>query len=124
MKWWKRFKTETVTITPDSAEAQEYSWHREGRNDYKNEGFQIVRIKDRKRRSVKPVWSEEWTEISPGIESRAEPGQRCVRIFKRACPVRVLFRHWFEYVSYTDSSHCSSWSRHYWVKYKAGKAVG
>jgi hypothetical protein len=91
--------------------------HHEGTNDYTNSGTEIVEIVDRHGQSVQPVWKSDWTTLTEGVESRQDDRTRCVRILASACPVRVRLRNFHEYVSYTDSEHCSSSTFYDWVRY-------
>ena len=92
-------------VEDDFAEAVSWSYlDRQGTNDYSGHGTEIERILDREGQTVEAVWNSTWTEIVPGIGTRREAERRCVQIFRQACPVRILFRSWIEYVSYTDQN--------------------
>lgn len=91
--------------------------HHEGTNDYTNSSTEIVEIVDRHGKNVQPVWTSDWTTLTEGVESRQDDRSRCVRILASACPVRVRLLNFHEYVSYTDSEHCSSSATYEWVRY-------
>jgi hypothetical protein len=97
-------------------------WHSSGTNDYKNEYTDIVSIVDRDGTEHEPRWTDEPLELFVGVEAFTRDRRRCVRIHRSALPVRVRFRHYFEYVSYDDSERNSSWTRHFWVRYEPGDA--
>lgn len=109
---------EVIRISNNFAEARSHYWHSEGTNDYKNSAIHIEKIVDRKGQVVGAVWQDDWTEVSPGIETRKEKGHH-VRIHRHACPVRIQFQRWYEYVSYDDSAYSFSESANYWVRYEA-----
>jgi hypothetical protein len=109
---------ETVTVvTRDFVEVRSSFHHHEGTNDYTNSGTEIVEIVTRDGESVQPVWKSDWTTLTAGVETRDDGGTRRLRILARACPVRVRLRNFHEYVSYTDSEHCSSSTTYAWVRY-------
>ncbi|MFH2057640.1 MAG: hypothetical protein ABIJ59_01925 [Pseudomonadota bacterium] len=97
-----------------------------GSNDYSRRGIEIDTIIDNLGNAVKKIWEDEWTQIAPGIETATVKGVRTVRIYREACPVRVRFRHYSEYVSYDYHEHNSSWEQFYWVRYERSdkKALG
>ncbi len=93
-------------------------WHREGSNDYTNRGLDIAEIVDRAGRSHEGTWDDVATEISPGIETYIQGKQRCLRLGRAACPIRVRFREWMEYVAYDNSRNNDRWDKYYWVRYE------
>lgn len=95
------------------------AWHNEGSNDYKNTYIDIVKIVDREGKEHDPVWGEEPVEVIPGVTTRKEDRGHLVRIARGACPLRVLFREYFEYVSYDSWEHNSSWTSYWWIRYES-----
>lgn len=101
-------------------------------NVYTVERQLVHSILDHLGNPVEPNWSEKWTEISPGIETRSEhrgtqwkSGDRsqesyvtgCLRIHRHACPVYVQFEYYREYVDY-DYTRSSTESQTCWVRYE------
>jgi hypothetical protein len=109
-----------VVVYGDHAEATACYWHTEGRNDYKENGFEIEAVVDRYGTEHEPRWSDEPAELFPGVSTYRNRQGRHLRIERSACPVRVRMREWFQYVSYDWAEHNSSWSTPYWVRYVAG----
>lgn len=93
--------------------------HYGGSNDYKREGTTVTRIVDRTGRTVQAVWSADWTEVAPGVETRVGTLGWEVLVHARACPVRVRVRDVSEYVSWTDAEHNQSNSTEHWVRFMA-----
>jgi hypothetical protein len=116
-------KESVSVVTGDVVEVQSSFFHHEGTNDYTNTKIEVVEIVDRDGRSLQPVWPAEWTALADGVETRGDHKTRSVRIFARACPVRVRFLNYREYVSYTDEEHSSSSTSHAWVRYVASGAA-
>ena len=111
-------KSETVSVVRrDVVEVWSSFHHHEGTNDYTNSGTEIVEIVNRNGESFEPVWKSDWTTLADGVETRDDGRTRCLRIRASACPVRVHFRNFYEYVSYTDSEHSSSSTSYEWVRY-------
>jgi hypothetical protein len=107
----------TSVLSGESVEIHSWFHHHEGSNDYTNSRTDIVAIEDREGRTLAPVWAPQWTSIAAGVETRDDGSTHRVRIAASACPIRVRFSDFHEYVSYTDSEHCSSSIRHYIVRY-------
>ncbi len=105
-------------VESESVEETSLSWHHEGRNDYKNTYIDIEKIVDGDGNEYDPVWEEQPTEIFPGVVTRKKEHGTHVRIGREACPVRVLFREYFEYVSYDNWEHNSSSTTYWWVRYE------
>ena len=110
-------KSKTVSVSRDFVEVRSSFHHHEGTNDYTNSSTEIVEIVNRNGESFQPVWKPDWTTLTDGEETRDDGRTRCLRIFASACPVRAHFRNFYEYVSYTDSEHCSSSTTYDWVRY-------
>jgi hypothetical protein len=91
---------------------------RRGSNDYSNRGIDINKVIDALGNEVKLVWKDEWTPIAPGIETGRANNKRTLRIHYEACPVRVRFRHYSEYVSYDSGDHNSYWEMFFWERYE------
>ncbi len=108
----KRVASEFIEVTSTS-------FHSEGSNDYKNEYHLIERVVDRDGIEYEPVWGDKTTELCPGVTSRTRDGGNRLRIERAACPVRILFCHHREYVSYDNWEHNTSSKRHYWIRYEA-----
>ena len=68
-----------------------------------------------------PVWSNARVELCPGIVMFSRDRRRYLSIARVACPVRVLLTERFEYISYDDASHNTSWTKRYWVRYEAAR---
>src|SRR5688572_19629527 len=110
-------KPESVSVViRDFVEVCGRHHHHEGTNDYSNSGTEIVEVVNRNGESFEPVWKSDWTMLTDGVETRDDGRARCLRILATACPVRVRFRNFYEYVSYTDSEHCSSSTTYDWVR--------
>ena len=104
-------KEEFIKLTP-------FYHHHEGTNDYSNSRIDIHEVVDKAGQIVEPVLAETWTEVSPGIETCKMNENLHVKIYKYACPVRILFREFYEYISYDNYEHCCQHARFYWVLYK------
>jgi hypothetical protein len=107
----------TVVVSGDHAEATACYWHIEGRNDYKENGFEIEAVVDRDGTEHEARWGDEPMQLFPGVTTYRTREGRHVRIARAACPVRVRMCEWFQYVSYDWADHNSSWSKRYWVDY-------
>jgi len=110
---------ETIHIVSDDfVEVKGFSSGSRGTNDYHNQGLDIDKIVDSGGRDVTLTWNDDWVAVSPGIETCR--GKRySARIHRSACPVRIRFADWYEYVSYDDYAHNSSWRHYFWVRYEA-----
>jgi hypothetical protein len=107
-------------ITGKFIEVKSNYLHHEGTNDYNKDKLIIEDIVDKTGQKINPVWKKEWKEIAPGIETRGDSSdtdEQHVRIYRKACPVRIKFQQYHEYGTYDDHEHSSSDSRNYWVKY-------
>jgi hypothetical protein len=113
----KRSDIESRQIDEKMIELQSSHWHREGSDDYTNDITNIVEIVDSAERCHQPLWYRKWTELAPGIETRASDGINRLRIQAGACPVLVRFAQTYEYVSYSDREHNVNRSHEYWVRY-------
>jgi hypothetical protein len=96
---------------------------RSGSNDYSRRGIEIDAIEDSRGKALSLIWNDGMTAIGPGIESGIMDGVRTIRIHQQACPVRVRFRHYSEYVSYDWPDHNSSWQAFYWIRYESSQGV-
>lgn len=120
-----------VRVDGESVLIELTSSRRKKTNAYTVERDLIRNILDHLGQPVEPQWTEEWTEISPGIETRNESrgtrwesdslGQESyivgsLRIQRRACPVYVQFEHYREYGDY-DFTRSSTDSSTTWVRY-------
>ena len=112
----------TLVVGAPFVDVETWGWHSSGTNDYKNEYTSVVSVVDRDGTEHEPRWTDEPLELFVGVETFTRDRRRCVRIHRSALPVRVLFRHYYEYVSYDDWEHNSSWTRHYWVRYEPADA--
>lgn len=117
-------KEEVVRLTSESTERQSYYFHRKGSHDYSTDRIEIDKIVDREGRPVEGVWNDQWTEIAQGIETRLNNGLCSIRIHRKACPVRVRYWHFFEYVSYDDPEYCKSDSHHSWKRFECATSEG
>jgi hypothetical protein len=97
--------------------------HFEGTHDYTKMGTSVVEIVDRSGRSLTPVWNRRWTGIAEGIRTRSTSRRNCLRIFVVACPVRVRFRHYSEYVSYDDYEYNRRSEDFSWIEYVGEPSV-
>ena len=94
----------------------------------------ILKILDRDDNEVTGIWSKDWQESAPGIETRGcdedtavlKVGRsyethrdRRVRIHRGACPVSIQFVETDEYVDYDNAEYSSHHRRVYWVRYVA-----
>ncbi len=114
-------ETRVVMISGEYAEETACYWHREGTNDYKNEGFEIEVLIDRDGSEHQPRWGDDPIQLIPGVTAWKDQQGRHLRIERSACPVRVKMCEWYEYVSYDSADHNSSWRRPYWVRYEAAE---
>lgn len=118
--WQEGF--EIHKTTDDVVEVTSSSYYHQRSNSYSRDEISIEAIVDHHGQTVEAIWEDDWTEITPGIETRSVstsyPPQQCVRIARWACPVRVLFSRWSEYVDY-GYTHSSSHRDSYWVHYEA-----
>jgi hypothetical protein len=115
-------KEEVHSIVGECEEIHSWRSHYEGSDDYTNDGCSILAIVDRNGRRFDPVWSDSWTELTPGVTTRYAGSKQRVRIYAAACPVSVLFRDWSEYVSYSDAEYCSSSSSERLAIYVSGSS--
>jgi hypothetical protein len=90
-----------------------------GSNDRTKSGERVAAVVDRDGRQLELGYHRDWTEVAPGIEARGATEEEVVRIHRSALPVRVEMHRYHEYISYTDSEHCSYHSSRYWVRYEA-----
>ena len=97
------------------------AWRRGGSGDYKTDSLVVERIVDRDGIERELVWSDARVELCPGITMFSRDRRRYLTILRAACPVRILFAEHFEYVSYDDASHNTSWTKRYWVRYEAAQ---
>jgi len=126
-------KHETCHITEEPKVIEITTYYRGKTNSYVVDRTSLRTILDSSGQPVTPEWSEDWTEIAPGIETRRENrgtrsriGNRThethisgsLRIHRHACPVYVEFGETHEYVDY-DGIDSSSYSSDYWVRYEA-----
>jgi hypothetical protein len=107
----------TVTLTTATVEVTSRVWYHGGSNDRSVDRLDILSIEDRTGAVHQPVWQDQPHVLFPGVETLRDGRRNRVRIAREACPVRLLFRERYEYDSYTDSEHCSSYQREYWVRY-------
>lgn len=113
----------TSVLSSDVIEVRSLAWHHQGTNDYTNLRTDIEAIIDQENRTLTPVWSPEWTTVAEGVETRDDGRSHVVRISAAACPVRVRFCDYHEYVSYTHREHCSNFTSCYWVRYVTAGAL-
>jgi len=115
----ERLPEESVHLTGESLELASSVWYHGGSNDRSVDRLDILEIEDPAGGRHQPVWSATPHQLLPGVETFRTDGTNRVRIERRACPLRVRFRASYEYDSYTDSEHCSSYHREYWVTYRS-----
>jgi hypothetical protein len=108
-------------MTGDSIELESARYHRNGSNDYSNWGTTIVEVVDRNGVSHTLGSHQDWHELAPGITARADGRGVRVRIARAACPVRVRYQSFNEYVSWDNYEHNSYWTTNHWVRYLAGE---
>jgi hypothetical protein len=123
----------TVWIQEEPLIVEISTWYRGKTNSYVVDRTSLLSMLDRSARVIEGIWEDDWTEISPGIETRREHrssrtriGSRSsehvitagVRIREHACPVLIQFRRTLEYVDYYDSAFSSCNSTDYWVRYE------
>ena len=91
----------------------------------------IRRIVDKYGRAVEGIWTEEWTEIAPGIETRKRDEvtkggsqehvkRQSIRIYRSACPVYIQLQHMYDYVDYDKEGQSSSYEE--WHRYEAANS--
>jgi len=112
-------REDVVKVSGEHAETSAHYWYRGGTNDYKKEGIEIEAVVDREGNEHEPRWGDETIELFPGVSTRKDRRGRHLRIERAACPVRVRQRHWYEYVSYDNYEHNSSFSHIFWTRYEA-----
>lgn len=115
---------DAVTVRAAAVEIQSSRRHSRGTNDYKNRYLDIVANMDRGGTHYEPRWADEPLELFDGVETFTKDHQRCVRIQRSSCPVRVRFREFFEYVSCDPWEHNSSSTRHGWGRCEADEGAG
>jgi len=93
------------------------SHHRKGTNDYSSETRKIVAIVDREGTRHDGTWKQDWATLSAGIATRQTAQGQQLNIKRSACPVRVLYHAFSEYVSYDCQNHCQQSSKDYWIMY-------
>jgi hypothetical protein len=108
----------TVLITGDSIEVTSRFVHQEGSDDYTNNRVTLLKVKRARGKPLKPVWSAQWSEIAPGIETRCADGVQRIRIAAASCPIRIKHRFSAEYVSYSDPEYCRESRSEYWISYE------
>jgi len=113
----EEYPEEVHQVTSEYVETRSHAWHHEGSNDQKRNRFEILMVVDSEGREFQPTWGEKPTELFPGVMAREENGVQHLHISRDVCPIRILFRWYAEYVSYTDSEHNSSWTTYYWIRY-------
>lgn len=113
----------TSVLSSDLIELRSLSWHHEGTNDHTSLRTEIEAIVDRENRTLTPVWERAWTMVAEGVQTRHDGRSCVVRIAATACPVRLRFCDYHEYVSYTHREHCSKCTACYWVRYVTAAEV-
>ena len=109
----------TVRLAPGASyELPAYAWNTPGRHDYKSEGFDVRFVERANGIRYTPEWGDELREVFPGCVALRREGRRYLRLSAEACPVRVLFVHWFSYTG-SHPDHGSSWSRRTWYRFEA-----
>jgi hypothetical protein len=107
------------------------TWYGRGELHYRKNETSVDQVVDQDGRSHVPRWSGRTYELCPGVEvftrgvaTRTASEDRCLRIFRSACPVRVLVRETFEVRHYEDyqSDHVDRQLR--WVLYEAAPGSG
>ncbi len=122
-------KLDMVKVKDEFIEVACELYFRGKTNSYIREQSIFEMIVDRDSRVIKGIWNNEWTEVSPGIETRKDgTGTRygnieqykteIIRIHRSACPVHVHFQKYDEYNDY-DGEFSESHSRDYWVRYES-----
>lgn len=123
------YETRRIEEVCKIIETTTYYWGKT--NSYKVDRKFIGAILDSSGQPVTPEWSENWTDVAPGIATRRVnrgwrsqignqssefyiDGNLCIH--RQACPVYVKFSEVYEYVDY-DGEFSSSDSREYWVCY-------
>jgi hypothetical protein len=119
----ERAREGTTVLSSDVIEMRSLAWCHEGTNDYTSLRTDIEAIVDRENRALTPVWERAWTTVAEGVDTRHDGRSRVVRIAAAACPVRVRFCDYHEYVSYTHREHCSKCTSCYWVRYVTAREV-
>jgi hypothetical protein len=114
-------KEEIIAVKGPFVEIGETFHHHDGSNDYNRSWTDFDEVRDSGDQKVEVVGGDDWMEVAPGIESRGGWHSRRLRIHRNACPVRVKWTSFYEYVSWTDYEHNHSGFRDYWVRYEAGE---
>lgn len=112
----------------------ELTTHYRGKtNGYVVDRKWVHTILDRSGQTVVPQWTDDWTEIAPGIETRREDRSTrsrvgnqnyethisgSLRIHRHACPVHVEFGDIHEFIDYDDIFSTRD-HYEYWVCYEA-----
>jgi len=124
---------DTVRIREEPLVVEINTRYRGKTNSYVVDRTSLLSILDKSAQSIECKWDDDWTEVSPGIETRRENrgyrttiGARSsehfvtqsVRIQGDACPVFIKFRRALEYIDYFDSEFSSCNSTDYWVRYE------
>ena len=110
-------------VSVEVIELQSSTRYRNGTNDYSSETRKIVLIVDREGTRHDGIWEQDWGTLSAGIATRQSAQGQQLSIKRSACPVRVLYHTFREYVSYDFQSHCQQSSEDYWVKYVSNLGV-
>ena len=117
-------KQEVILMNNKFLEVMSQYLHREGTNDYTKEKLIIEEVRDKSGQKVNPIWEKDWKEAACGIETRMDSSDRqYVRIYRKACPVRIKFQKYHEYGTYDGYGNSCVDSYCYWVQYKAERIL-
>lgn len=100
-------------------ERSTYYFGRSGSNDYSKDVLEIVEVVDSSGQSHRGAWTEDWTELGPGILTRKDGTGGVLRVHRSACPVRVLFHKWSEHGSWDGDGPSGQTSERYWTRFEA-----
>jgi hypothetical protein len=82
----------------------------------------IGEIRSRNDERLEPVWTEEWTRLADGIESRRDGDARILRVHVHGCPARVEVTRNTEYIAWDDDDHSFSRSSTEIIKFVSALA--
>ena len=122
---------ESVKVASDFAEVDCGTDYYGTDDGYDRHETAIRRIVDKYGKAVEGIWTEKWTEIAPGIETRQRGEvikggrqehvkRQSIRIYRSACPVYVQFQHMYDYVDYDKEGQHSSYED--WHRYEAANS--